>query len=128
MDQYKQDMKQNYAWQQFYQQGIQDTGVTSPEGHSVLAQPQPPYILRASAAQEGVAPVTNNPAAMLYSSGNQNLVLNASGDSGCESGCVQEVHKPDPRVRQVKPLYQPHVFKGTSGSTLPTVYNVVGMY
>lgn len=117
-----------YAWQQFYQQGIQDKGITSSEGYNILANPEPPYILTTADVQSGAAPVTYNPAAMLYSSGNQNLVLMASGDQKCNTGCLDVVHKPDPRVYQVKPLYEPSVFKATPGYQLPTAYNVVGMY
>jgi hypothetical protein len=129
MDQYKRDMKQNYGWQQFYTSSVpNDTGVVSPEGYNLLASPEPPYILTAAEAGHDTAPVSYNPAAMLYSTGKQNLVLMASGTNQCDTGCVSAVHKPDPRVFQVKPLYKPTVFKAANGGALPTANNVTGMY
>nr|QBK87171.1 MAG: hypothetical protein LCMAC201_00730 [Marseillevirus LCMAC201] len=129
MDAYKSQMNQNYEWQQFYKLDIpQDTGVTSPEGYTVGPDPGPPYVLKAAAMQEGAAPLSTNPSAALYSSGQQNLVLLHSTAPSCDTGCVASVNKPDPRVFQVKPLYQPSVFKAPAGYVLPTTYNVVGMY
>lgn len=120
---------QDYSWQQFYDNRVpSDLGVTSPQGYSLMADPEPPYVLNAAAMGSGTAPVNYNPAAMLYTSGSENQVLMASGSNMCGSGCVDVVHKPDPRVHQVKPLYQPHVFQAAPGTVLPTVYNVVGMY
>lgn len=117
------------AWTQFYRKGIQDTGVVTPDNYTAVADPEPPYVLTTAALQgQNTVPVNYNPASMLYSSGNENLVLLGSSSNRCDSGCVTEVHKSDPRVRQVKPLYVPHVFKSSPGTTLPTVYNVTGMY
>ncbi len=129
MDLYKHQMKQNYAWQQFYHKNVPaDTGVTSPEGHTVLPYPEPPYVLTAAAMQEfGTAPDYLNPSGMLYRSGSENRVLLSSSAPQC-GHCLDDTHKPDPRARQVKPLYKPHVFRPDQGVTLPTVYNVVGMY
>ena len=129
MDQYKQAMQQNYAWQQFYQRDRpQDTGITSPEGYNILSDPQVPYVLTAAALGLDTAPVNYNPAAMLYTSGGNNMLLKASGTDMCDPGCVEIINKSDPRVFQVKPLYQPHVFKASAGTVLPTSYNVQGMY
>lgn len=129
MDPYKQAMKQNYEWQQFYLQGtVQDNGVTSPEGYTLAADPQPPYVLTQqllTASGAPGAPLYTNPSAMLYRSGNQNTVLYNSSTSDCSSGCIASVVKPDPRVHQVKPLYKASHF---TGKNLPTAYNVVGMY
>nr|QBK87796.1 MAG: hypothetical protein LCMAC202_01320 [Marseillevirus LCMAC202] len=129
MDAYKSQTKQNYEWQKFYQIDIpQDTGVTSPEGYTVGPDPGPPYVLKAVAMQKGAAPLYTNPAAALYTSGQQNLVLLSASTSTCNTGCIAPIAKPDPRVFQVKPLYQPSVFKPPKGYVLPTSYNVVGMY
>ncbi len=129
MDAYKSQMKQNYEWQKFYKQDVPlDTGVTSPEGYTVGPDPGPPYVLKAAALQEGAAPLYTNPAAALYTSGQQNIVLLSAADPTCNTGCLHPIAKPDPRVHQVKPLYQPHVFKANKGQVLPTTYNVVGMY
>ena len=117
------------AWTQFYKKGIQDTGVATPDNYTAVANPEPPYVLTAASLEgQRTAPVNYNPASMLYTSGTENRVLLASSSNRCESGCVSEVHKSDPRVRQVKPLYVPHVFKASPGTVLPTVYNVTGMY
>ena len=129
MDNYKRDMQQNYAWQQFYNHSVpNDNGVTSPEGYTLAADPGVPYVITQAALGADSAPVNYNPAAMLYTSGQQNLRLLASANNQCDSGCVVSVHKSDPRVRQVKPLYEPSVFKASAGQPLPTAYNVVGMY
>ena len=129
MDLYKQQMNQNYSWQQFYHKNVPaDTGVTSPEGHTVLPHPEPPYVLTAAAMQEfGTVPNTINPSGMLYRSGSENRALLSATASQCGQ-CVDATHKPDPRALQVKPLYKQHVFRPDQGVTLPTVYNVVGMY
>lgn len=106
-----------------YSQNIpQDTGITSPEGHQLL--PMPPYVLTSSQLQAGTAPLSQNPAASLYSMGSENQILMASSAPSCDTGCLP-INKPDPRVRQVKPLYKPFIF---TGKDLPTTYNVVGMY
>ena len=130
---YKNQQQQNYAWQQFYQKNVpSDTGVTSPEGHTVLPYPEPPYVLTAAAMDEyGTAPAYLNPSGMLYRSGHENRVLLSASAPQCgppNGRCLDEVAKPDPRALQVKPLYVPHVFQPSEGVTLPTVYNVVGMY
>lgn len=129
MDSYKQAMQQNYSWQQMYQKGVvSDTGITSGEGYNILASPQAPYVLTAAAVAQGAAPLYLNPSAALYSTGDQNRVLLSASLPQCDTGCVSSVDKPDPRVFQVKPLYSASVFKANDGSTLPTAYNVVGMY
>lgn len=129
MNAYKQAAKQNYSWQQMYQKDVpSDTGITSGEGYNIHASPAPPYVLTASAVAQGAAPLYTNPAAALYTTGQQNTVLLSSSLPQCDTGCVSAVQKPDPRVLQVKPLYQPSVFKASSGNALPTAYNVVGMY
>ena len=129
MDAYKQAMSQNYEWQKLYQKDVPtDTGITSGEGYNIHADPAPPYILTAAALQEGTSPLYTNPAAYLYTSGHQNRVLLSASQSICDSGCVVPVKKPDPRVFQVKPLYQPYVFSAPEGHAFPTAYNVVGMY
>ena len=128
-DAYKQAMKQNYEWQKVYLQNVpQDTGITSPEGYNVYPDPRVPYVLESSALQKGAVPSYTNPAAMLYRSGDRNVMLLGAHTNQCDTGCVVPITKPDPRVFQVKPLYQPHIFKPAKGQTLPTAYNVVGMY
>ncbi len=109
-----------------YRQAVPlDTGITSPEGYNVYPDPSPPYILTATQLQPGAAPLYLNPSAALYAQGSENRVLMASSDPQCERGCIPDIHKPDPRVRQVKPLYTPYTF---TGKNLPTAYNTVGMY
>jgi len=87
-----------------------------------------PYVLTSTALAEGAAPLYTNPAAALYSSGDRNQVLLSSNTAQCDTGCLVNTTKPDPRVFQVKPLYQPYVYKAAPGQQLPTAYNVVGMY
>ena len=128
MNAYKQAMKQNYEWQRNYASVPDDTGIVSPEGYNVYPDPSVPYILTAAQFQQGVAPIYTNPAAELYSSGQQNQVLLSAAQPQCNTGCLYPAAKPDPRVLQVKPLYEPSVFKAAPGTVLPTSYNVVGMY
>jgi hypothetical protein len=101
-----------------------DTGIATPVSYTVGPNPGPPYILNAIAGQSGSASLSTNPAADLYSSGQQNLVLLSATSNSCSAGCLP-IEKPDPRVFQVKPLYMPSVF---SGKNFPTSYNVTGMY
>jgi len=121
---------QTYPWQQFYEsQTLNDTGITSPDGYNLYPDPTVPYVLSASELQSGaVAPLYRNPAAMLYASGTENRVLLNASREQCNTGCLTTVYKPDPRVRQVKPLYTPTTFKASGNRPLPTSYNVVGMY
>lgn len=132
MDIYNQQMEQNYKWQQFYQQPLSTAGLTSPEGHTLLPYPKPPFELTSSEVQQyGSAPDTTNPSGMLYRSGNENAMLLSSAAPQCgppKGSCLPSVNKPDPRSFQVKPLYTPHVFQPSSGTKLPTAYNVTGMY
>ena len=100
------------------------TGIATPASYTVGPDPGPPYILTAIAGQAGTSPLSTNPAANLYSSGQQNMVLRSASSNTCNTGCLS-IQKPDPRVLQVKPLYVPTVF---SGQYLPTSYNVTGMY
>lgn len=116
------------SFQQYSMNRINDHGITSPEGHTVLPHPDLPYVLTAAQLQQGTAPVLDNPAAMLYTSGLENHVLMASTAQHCEAGCLASSNKPDPRVFQVKPLYQQSVFRSSNGAPLPTAYNVTGMY
>ena len=120
---------QTYSWQDFYRKPVpNDTGIVTPASYNVLSvDPQPPYTLTAG-PNEATAPVSYNPSGMLYGLGQENQFLLASSTGTCQSGCVDQVHKPDPRVHQVKPLYQPHVFTAKPGSALPTAYNTTGMY
>lgn len=116
------------SFQQYSLNRINDHGITSPEGHTLTAHPDLPYVLSAAQLQQGTAPVLNNPAGMLYTSGLENHVLMAPTSQHCESGCLASSDKPDPRVRQVKPLYKPSIFRSSNGAPLPTAYNAVGMY
>lgn len=120
--------KQDYDWQQAYNSGIQDTGVTTPDSYNIHASPQSPYVLTAAMIGDDGVPYTYNPAGMLYASGGQNTVLLSAANDRCDTGCVTSVRKPDPRVFQVKPLYAPSVFKSANDAPLPNPYNVVGMY
>ncbi len=109
-----------------YRQAVSlDTGITSPEGYNIYPDPGIPYILAATQLQEGAAPLYLNPSAALYAQGSENRVLMASTDPQCAAGCLPNIHKPDPRVRQVKPLYVPYTF---TGKNLPTAYTAQGMY
>jgi len=133
MDLYNQQMTQNSAWQQYYQKDIpQDTGITSPEGHTVLPFPEPPYVLTAAEMDKyGTAPAYLNPSGMLYRSGSENRVLLSASAPQCgppNGRCLPPIHKPDPRALQVKPLYKQSTFRPKEGTQLPTAYNVVGMY
>lgn len=119
-------MLMDAQWQSRYNRNLpNDLGVTSPEGYNIYADPTTPYVLTASQLAQGAAPLYLNPAAALYTSGRENTMLLSSSNPTCDSGCVASVHKPDPRVFQVKPLYTPSSYNPTG---LPTAYNVVGMY
>lgn len=120
-------MSQNMnQWQRVYNSNVpNDTGITSPEGYNIYADPTTPYVLTSSQLAQGAAPLYLNPAASLYTSGNENTMLLSSSVPTCDTGCVASVHKPDPRVFQVKPLYKASSYSAVG---LPTAYNVVGMY
>ena len=135
MSNYKAVMNPNFNWQTKYAQGIQDTGIVDPRNFEYTAFNPPGNQLVAEDVMTadnrlnslGVAPVTNNPASMLYSVGNKNMILLNSQNNTCQTGCVKN-NNSDPRLFQVKPLYQPEIFTAGSGLQLPTVNNVVGMY
>jgi hypothetical protein len=129
MDTYKQSLVDNAKWQKYYLTQIpQDTGITSPQGYNELPEPETPYLTSAAYALQGFAPAYTNPAAKLYSNGNVNQVLLSASQPQCDSGCLIDVTKPDPRVLANKPLYRPTVFKAAPGHVLPNPYNVTGMY
>jgi len=126
---YKDQVKTNREWQDKYLGTVpNDVGVTSPEGYNIYPDPNPPYLLDATAGNNtDVAPLSTNPAASLYAQGSLNRVLLSSSNDAC-GGCFEGVNKPDPRLHMVKPLYKPSVFRAPKGQQLPTAYNVVGMY
>ena len=128
MNTYKQQMNSFSDVRARYTQGLNDTGIVSGEGYTVGPDPSVPYVLKATAGQPGTAPLYLNPSAALYTEGRTNQVLLSSAASQCDTGCLTTVHKPDPRVHQVKPLYQAHIYQAPKGQALPTPYNVVGMY
>ena len=116
---------QDYAWQQFYLSGVQDTGIVNPDSYNLHSVPRlgsgKPYT-------GGTVPNTWNPSGMLYRSGTENVRLMDPESAKCDTGCVVDVAKPDPRVHSVKPLYVPSVFKAPKGYVLPTPYTARGMY
>lgn len=112
----------NPTFAKYYQQFPQDTGITSPKGYTLGADPEIPYVFRAD-MQAGGVPLYTNPAGALYASGLQNLTLTAPTAEKCETGCLAN-YKPDPRVFQVKPLYAPTIYNGPE----PTAYTALGMY
>jgi hypothetical protein len=126
---YKDQMAQDRGWQDKYLESVPlDTGLTSPQGYNIYPDPVPPYILTATLNDPSqFAPLYTNPAASLYAQGSVNRVLLSAGSPAC-GGCFAGVNKPDPRLRMVKPLYDPSVFLPAPGQQLPTSYNSVGMY
>lgn len=120
---YKDDVASNRQWQEKYLRSIPVThGIVKPSDYTV---PPAPYVLDIPAGRVDVAPLYLNPSAILYHQGSDNQVLLASGHKDCD-GCFSGINKPDPRLKQVKPLYNQSVY--TADYALPNPYNVVGMY
>lgn len=128
-DQYGQQQTQQYDWQQKYMKTIpEDTGIISGQGHTILPNPRPPYVMNLTAGQPGTANISTNPCAELYTSGSENQVLRASSAPDCDTGCIPSTPagpKPDPRNRTVKPLYDPSIYKGPvyTPYTCPNMYS-----
>lgn len=127
--QYKSQILANRSWQAKYLDQVPlDTGITSPQGYNIYADPVPPYSLNAAGRASGAyAPMYTNPAANLYAQGGVNNVLLSASNPDC-NGCFPGINKPDPRLHSVKPLYEQSVFTAPAGQVLPTVNNVTGMY
>lgn len=124
---YKQQLANNAVWEAKYKYVVDTIGVNSPEGYNVLPDSGMPKLLSAM-AKPGEVPVSTNPAAELYISGLQRQLLMSSASTECSTGCIGAVNKPDPRSREVKPLYDPTIFSAPQGNQLPNPYNVTGMY